>query len=309
MQCKHIQRQLSDYVDGVLSEEVSRQIKQHLAYCHACAREYHALRRTVEIVQSEMPEVWVSSERLETLEAQLWGRLDRQRQPASHRWWQAGKVAIQWRWQILRTTWTDALDIRGWGRRLQVVVSVLLIMFAGIWVDRQYFRPTFPEMIRKALVDQTTFTPASMFEATVSRAANQRVSDSTNPRVNELANQTRFENSLVPLPSHPPIQSPAVDDVEGLEVRAVGFKDGKLLFVGTLDVLGATEVQSEEPALRELDMPTDNPTVVMLPRRFDEPTAPSRIRKAQVFEDLLEQLAYPVASPTALIIGERGNPQ
>ncbi len=297
MQCEKIQRQLSDYLDGILPEEASRQIEKHIRECRVCADERNALELTIDLIRASGRMESISSERLEDLQSQL---LDKLEQEVARHWWQRtfGSIMLQVRaWQA---TWFDVMDAGGWQRRLQTLVTVILLIFAGIWVDRYYYRPNLPGMIRKALVTDTAYAPASVSDSgqSLSRRGLQLMGQAADRLKGDEISDHRAYGFVAPLP---------IEHSEGMEVRAVELKDGKLLFVGTLDIVGSANAESEEVPLREVTMPTTNPTVVMLPRNFDEPVAPSRIRQGYVFADLLDRLVYPVASPTNLVIEDRTN--
>ncbi|HEY7296051.1 MAG TPA: zf-HC2 domain-containing protein [Dehalococcoidia bacterium] len=49
---EHVERLLSDYLDGELSHEAAQQVEAHLAACATCARRFRSLRRTVRFIQS-----------------------------------------------------------------------------------------------------------------------------------------------------------------------------------------------------------------------------------------------------------------
>lgn len=49
---EHVERLLSDYLDGELSHEAAQQVEAHLTECLACARRFRSLRRTVRFIQS-----------------------------------------------------------------------------------------------------------------------------------------------------------------------------------------------------------------------------------------------------------------
>lgn len=49
---EHVDRLLSDYLDGELNHEAADQVAQHLARCAACTRRHRSLRRTVRFVRA-----------------------------------------------------------------------------------------------------------------------------------------------------------------------------------------------------------------------------------------------------------------
>jgi anti-sigma factor RsiW len=48
---EHVERLLSDFLDGELSHEAAQQVEAHLADCPACAHHFRLLRRTVRFIQ------------------------------------------------------------------------------------------------------------------------------------------------------------------------------------------------------------------------------------------------------------------
>lgn len=58
--CKEFCDQLSDYLDGELSDKECRLIEEHLAECSPCALEYKSLRTAVEVcsqgISEKLPE-------------------------------------------------------------------------------------------------------------------------------------------------------------------------------------------------------------------------------------------------------------
>ena len=48
----HVDRLLSDYLDGELNHDAADQVAEHLAGCAVCTRRYRSLRRTVRFIQA-----------------------------------------------------------------------------------------------------------------------------------------------------------------------------------------------------------------------------------------------------------------
>lgn len=51
MNCRETRALLSEYIDEELGDETREHVTEHLGGCAACAKEHHALRRTVRFVQ------------------------------------------------------------------------------------------------------------------------------------------------------------------------------------------------------------------------------------------------------------------
>jgi anti-sigma factor RsiW len=54
--CREFCDQLSDYLDGELSDKECRLIEEHLAECSPCALEYKSLRTAVEVCSQAISE-------------------------------------------------------------------------------------------------------------------------------------------------------------------------------------------------------------------------------------------------------------
>lgn len=50
--CRHLLRALSDYVDGVLEEELCTEIDRHLSGCENCRIVVDSLRKTIYLYQT-----------------------------------------------------------------------------------------------------------------------------------------------------------------------------------------------------------------------------------------------------------------
>jgi len=61
MECKHIEKLLSPYLDSELDPAERLQVEEHLNQCPSCAQLYAALQETVDTL-SEMPELEVSED-------------------------------------------------------------------------------------------------------------------------------------------------------------------------------------------------------------------------------------------------------
>jgi len=73
MECKHIEKLLSPYLDNELDPVERLQVEEHLNQCPSCALLYAALQDTVDVL-SEMPELEISEdlrERLYTVEHKI----------------------------------------------------------------------------------------------------------------------------------------------------------------------------------------------------------------------------------------------
>ncbi|MFC1762545.1 anti-sigma factor family protein [Planctomycetota bacterium] len=51
-QCKELEEQLVDYADGLLDEETSREVAEHLASCVSCRDKVDALNRSLDLIQT-----------------------------------------------------------------------------------------------------------------------------------------------------------------------------------------------------------------------------------------------------------------
>ena len=49
--CKHLLGNISEYIDGELSEELCREIEKHLEDCENCRIVLNTTRRTIDLVQ------------------------------------------------------------------------------------------------------------------------------------------------------------------------------------------------------------------------------------------------------------------
>lgn len=58
MKCKQVQKILSEYLDGIVSEKKKRQIQQHLEICRDCSEQLRLLEKTVNLLR-QVPEVCV----------------------------------------------------------------------------------------------------------------------------------------------------------------------------------------------------------------------------------------------------------
>ncbi|HDT11176.1 MAG TPA: hypothetical protein ENN58_00405 [bacterium] len=61
MECKHIEKLLSPYLDNELAPAERLQVEEHLNQCPSCAQLYAALQETVDAL-SEMPELEISED-------------------------------------------------------------------------------------------------------------------------------------------------------------------------------------------------------------------------------------------------------
>jgi len=61
MECKHIEKLLSPYLDNELDPAERLQVEKHLNQCPSCAQLYAALQETVDAL-SEMPELEISED-------------------------------------------------------------------------------------------------------------------------------------------------------------------------------------------------------------------------------------------------------
>ena len=66
MECKHIEKLLSPYLDNELDPAERLQMEEHLNQCPSCAQLYAALQETVDAL-SEMPELEISEDLRERL--------------------------------------------------------------------------------------------------------------------------------------------------------------------------------------------------------------------------------------------------
>lgn len=66
MECKHIEKLLSPYLDNELDPAEKKQVEEHLNQCPSCAQLYAALQETVDAL-SEMPELEINEDLRERL--------------------------------------------------------------------------------------------------------------------------------------------------------------------------------------------------------------------------------------------------
>jgi predicted anti-sigma-YlaC factor YlaD len=53
LDCNEVRRELSDYLDGDLTDELRQQIEKHLLNCKHCTAIYNGLRNVVQLVGDE----------------------------------------------------------------------------------------------------------------------------------------------------------------------------------------------------------------------------------------------------------------
>jgi len=96
MNCKKIERWVSDELDGALAPDKKQRVARHLATCRAC-REF---QRTAQLIQTESRRVdvpAVSPEHLEALSGRVWDRIRREKgAPGEGRW--AIFRGLRWAW-------------------------------------------------------------------------------------------------------------------------------------------------------------------------------------------------------------------
>ncbi len=115
MNCQRTQSLLSEYVNNTLAGYDAIGVQEHLDACNECARVYHELRRTVDLL-SQAPRYDVP----DTFGAELWDRLQKVR-PRRSLWARLGAVATAV-WYIPR--WS--LGLAG------AVLCILVACYVGI---------------------------------------------------------------------------------------------------------------------------------------------------------------------------------
>lgn len=299
MRCEAIERQLSDYLDDSLPQSIKREVERHLRTCRLCSQELEAIRQTLRLVRVAEGADPIQENRLVLLQTRVLHTLDQEQRT---RWYEQISATSHLRLRSACLLWSDLMDFHGWARRLQAILITVLLVFMGIWVDRQYFRANltelFPELVRELLVAETPYVPAA-FVGSV-QPLSPRV-----PLLLDLETEALRNDDALDYLTHRLAAPSLVADSGGMEVRAIDLRDGKLLFVGIRDVTNISDVDTEEPPLRDVSMPTSNARVVMLPRNFDEPIAPSRGSNQYFLAELLNQSTYPVASPTRVLIEDQ----
>jgi len=53
LNCKHVWRQISDYIDGTVALELREAVEQHLAHCRHCAAVLDSTRNILVLVADE----------------------------------------------------------------------------------------------------------------------------------------------------------------------------------------------------------------------------------------------------------------
>lgn len=70
--CRHLLESLSDYIDGVLEEELCAEIERHMAGCENCQVVVDTLRKTIYLYRQNAPSPDVPAD----VRARLYRRLD-----------------------------------------------------------------------------------------------------------------------------------------------------------------------------------------------------------------------------------------
>lgn len=117
-----LQNLLISYLDGEVSKEQSKEIRQHLSKCQAC-REFH--QTLSQFWQEELPETRVSPP------PDLWRKIRTRIEAESRQRW----------WPRLREPVRLALQ------PIAAAAIILLAVFIGLRVGEQFLSPSEPKMI------------------------------------------------------------------------------------------------------------------------------------------------------------------
>jgi len=342
LKCNHIKNLLSDYLDGILPENQTVAISQHLRHCRACQRELETLRKTNQLLK-----FYIEKSPPDGYFQQLWPSLEREVEHRSR----YNQLSLQWlatllmlkfkglkagflaKCEELKTTFRLSRPRRGrietlnsqWYKVLVKCAAVACFVLIGIFIDRTYIRPSHKvvsEFIRNSLYSSSTY---------YSEFSNQQKRNDNRPAlersegmpvgyqvkaINLVKDENREDIYALPV-LHGKVG--AID----IDLHPVSFKDGILTLVANL--ADVNEIPTVRPAnapvvgeerTEQLLMANGQSRfnsmgyfggVEQLPRSLDLPEVPKvGGSKRPKFESWLANLLTDVTLPTLSIADASG---
>jgi anti-sigma factor RsiW len=151
--CKQIQAQLNEYVDGVLDTEASWKVNLHLQGCAVCARAADELSSTASLL-ANLPALEPSVSFEDKLAARL---AERVLQPRPATWWERATTAV-------RDGWNSGLGAWNRGRVVPALASGVAVAAIA---------PLLVVLYQNGQTPQSAPTPESIVRTTTNKAGQQ----------------------------------------------------------------------------------------------------------------------------------------
>ena len=317
LKCNHIKNLLSDYLDGILPENQTFAISQHLKRCRVCQRELETLRKTNQLLK-----FYIEKSPPDGYFQQFWPNLEYQiehRNSYSH-------LSLQWlvtllmlklkgfkasflvRCEEIKTTYRDLrhslLAQRSnlnsqWYKILVNCAVVVCFVLMGIFIDRTYIRSSdkvVSEFIKNSLFSSGTYY--SEFSNQRKRNDNRMPVGYQVKAINLIKEENR-ENIFNALP----VLHGKVGSID-IDLHPVSFKNGVLTLVANLADVDDIPTEQLLMANQQSHFNTMGyfGEVEQLPRSLDLPEVPKvSSNKMPKFERWLANLLADVTLPTLSI--------
>jgi len=303
LKCNHTKNLLSDYLDGILPENQTFAISQHLKHCRMCQRELESLEKTNQLLK-----FYIEKTPPDDYFQKLWSNLEYQIECRSS----YKQISLSWLVTLLMLKlkgFKAGLLVRceefkttlnsQWYKILVKYAVAVSLVFIVIFIDRTYIRPSHKvvsEFIRNSL--SSPGTHYSEF------SNQQKRNDSRMPvgyQVKDInVNRENILNTL-------PVLHGKVGTVD-IDLHPVSIKDGILTLVVNLADVNDTPT---EQFLMVNQQSRFNSTgywseVKELPRSLDLPEGPKVGSKNPKFESWLANLLTNVTLPTLSIADASG---
>ena len=313
LKCNHIKNLLSDYLDGILPENQTFAISQHLKHCRVCQCELENLEKTNQLLK-----FYIEQTPPDDYFQQLWPNLEYQIECRSS----YKQISLSWLVTLLMLKlkgFKAGLLIRceefkttlnsQWYKILVKFAVAVSLVFIVIFIDRTYIRPAHKvvsEFIRNSLSSPGTYYSEFSNQRDLrSKSAPQKRNDSRMPvgyQVKDI--NLKRENIFNTLP----VLHGKVGTID-IDLHPVSIKDGILTLVVNLADVNDTPTEqflmvNQQSRFNSMGYWSE---VKELPRNLDLPEGPKvGGSKNPKFESWLANLLTNVTLPTLSIADASG---
>jgi len=302
LKCNHVKNLLSDYLDGVLSENQTFAIAKHLRSCRVCQHELETLEKTNQVLK-----LYIEKSPPDDYFQQLWPNLKHQiehRNSYNQLSFQRLATLLMLKFKGLKANLlVKCEEIKTnlnsqWYKLLVQCAVVVCLISIGIFLDRTYIRP--PHKVVAEFIRDSLYSPEA-YQAKF--FVHQKPNDNRTPvgyQIKDISwvKEEERENIFNALP----VLHGKVGAID-IDLHPVSFQGGILTLVA--DLSDVSNSPSEQPLMANQQANLNSTEQLgefkQLLLNLDSPKGPRMSSKSAKFEGWLTSLLTDVTLPTLSI--------